>query len=306
MSTLQVFLFGDIRVVHDGRPFKVRLTRTLQVLLAYLLLQRHRNHPREVLAGIFWGDYTEERARNCLSTALWRLRLMLEPENIPRGTYLMSAQTGEVGFNCESDHWLDVAIFEAHADRILARPIHAIGAADALALENALQLYTCELLEGFYDDWALRERERLRCVYLSSLVHLMHYYKRHAAYEKSLACGQQILHHDPLREEIHPEVMLLHLENGQRAMALRQYETCRRTLAEELNIPPMEETQALYAQIMAAGSHRRMQSTLVGKPTRLQHALQQLRRARQGFDEAQEQLQRAIQLVERFGKCQDP
>ena len=36
---------------------------------------------------------------------------------------------------------------------------------------------------------------------------------------------------------------------GQHAAALAQYETCRRVLAEELNVEPSHETQALYESI---------------------------------------------------------
>ena len=176
MSALQISLFGGVRIFHDGQPSPVKVTHTTQALLAYLLLQRHRSHCRVVLAGVLWGEHSEERARSCLSTALWRLRYALEPEGIPRGTYLVTMPTGEVGFNRESDYWLDVAVFEAQAGRVLARPVQVMEAADAVELEHALPLYAGDLLEGFYDDWALREQERLRGLYLNSLAQLMRYY----------------------------------------------------------------------------------------------------------------------------------
>ena len=187
----------------------------------------------------------------------------------------------------------------------MRQPITALGATNVQELEQALQLYTGELLEGFYDDWVLRERERLHLLYLNSLARLMCYYRHHQAYEQGLVCGQQILNHDPLREEIHREMMRLYLENGQRALAVRQYETCREALAAELGIPPMEETQALYAQIVPAADHQWPQFNRVSQPINRQQALRQLRLARQGLDEAREQLQRAIQLVERLTEPQD-
>ena len=52
-----------------------------------------------------------------------------------------------------------------------------------------------------------------------------------------------------LREEIHREMMRSYVENGQRALALQQYEICQATLAKELGTSPMEDTQALYTQI---------------------------------------------------------
>jgi DNA-binding SARP family transcriptional activator len=257
------------------------------------------------LAGLFWGDYSQERARRCLNTALWRLRQTLEPEERDRGTYLLTTSTGEVGFNWESDHWLDVTAFEAQAGQILAKPVETLEADEVQRLQNALQLYTGDLLEGFYEDWALRERDRQQRLYLNSLAHLMDYYKQHGAIEASLAWGRQILEHDPLREEIHREMMRLYLENGQRALAARQYETCRQLLATELDLPPMEETQRLYNQIGATATPLEGAASPAEEPASYQQALRQLQMAQHTFDEARARLQRAILLFERITKSQE-
>jgi DNA-binding SARP family transcriptional activator len=275
------------------------MTHNSQALLAYLLLQRHRTHPRELLAGVFWGDQSQKQARRCLNTALWRLRQVLEPEGIPRGTYLLTTSTDEISFNCESNHWLDVAVFETRCRSILAKPIQTMTADDADMLKRALQLYTGELLEAFYDDWALFEREQLRRLYLNSQAHLMHYCKYHGDFEESLACAQKILDQDPLREEIHREMMRLYLASGQRALAVQKYEACRQILAIELGISPMEETQMLYHQILQEtpeppGVHAEDTDVLNGH----KQALHQLRLSIDELDKAVRQLRRAIKLIE--------
>lgn len=305
MNALQISLFGSVRIAHEGWSSEVKVTHTIQGLLAYLLLFRHRCHPREVLTDLFWGDHSEERARSCLSTALWRLRRVLEPPGTLQGTYLATTPSGEVGFNGNSDYWLDVAVFEEPAGRVFKQPAATLTAADVQELERALKLYTGELLEGFYDEWVLRERERMRLMYLNGLTSLMYYYQQHGAYEEGLAFGQQILNQDPLREEIHREIIRLYLASGQRALAVRQYETCRDVLMAELGIPPMEETQALYAQMVPTFSQLQSQFNLNKGPTSLKRALRQLRLTMQGFDEARERLQRAIQLVERLSNNRD-
>ncbi|MEZ4771325.1 MAG: hypothetical protein R2844_23265 [Caldilineales bacterium] len=83
--------------------------RTVQALLAYLVLHRDRAHPREAVAGLFWGDSTDRQARNALSTTLWRLRRVLEPDGVPKGAYLQANGSDEIAFNRASDYWLDVA-----------------------------------------------------------------------------------------------------------------------------------------------------------------------------------------------------
>jgi DNA-binding SARP family transcriptional activator len=157
------------------------------------------------------------------------------------------------------------------------------------------------LLEGFYEDWALRERERLRDLYLRSLAHLMYYYGRCQQFEQGIACGQQILRHDPLREEIHRHLMRLFATSGQRSLAVRQYETCCNILQLELAIPPMEETQLLLAELAPELGHAGGESSRAGSPTAqpatIDQALHQLRAAMHHLQDAQAELSRAADLV---------
>jgi DNA-binding SARP family transcriptional activator len=136
-------------------------------------------------------------------------------------------------------------------------------------------------------------------LYLNSLAHLMRTYEHRCDFEKSLACGQRILEEDPLREEIHRAMMRLYLQNGQRALAVRQYQICRDALGDELGISPMEETQALYNQMIPVSDESRTQFKPAPDIMRYQSALKHLRLATRGFDEAQEHLKRAIRLFER-------
>lgn len=313
MSVLRVRLFGTVQIDRDDYSAQSKISPKAQALLAYLLLYGPRLHHREMLAQLLWREYTEKQARSCLSTTLWRLRGALEPEgNISRGTYLLTPSIDEVGFNWESEYWLDVATFEKQVKQVFSKSIPTVQTAEIQLLENALQLYTGELLEGFYDDWAIREQERLNGLYLDSLEYLMRYYHYCSAYEKSLACGQRILAQEPIRESIHREIMRIYLETGQRTLAVRQYETCREVLAKELKLDPMEETQALYAQALQGQYQLAMampqdklhealtQLSLVAK--NLDATQQQLRLIRQKFDQAQQEFQHAVRLVEQLTK----
>lgn len=298
MVALEISLFGSVQVHRNGQ--EVKLTRTSQTLLAYLTLYRHRPHHRDTLANLLWGDRSEDRARSCLSTALWRLRSTLEEAS--GEAYLITMPTGEIQFNSESACWLDVAAFERQVNRALATAPHTLTAAEVGELWKALHLYTGELMEGFYDDWVLWERERLRLLYVSGLMCLMRHYKHHGAYEESLQCGHRILHLDPLREEVHREMMRLYMESRQRALAVRQYEICREVLAAELNVAPMPETQALYAAVV----QQVPQHDSAPEPASFQQALHQLEQAVQALENAQAVLQQAVQLVARFVPTQDP
>ena len=314
MSTLRICLFGSVRITHSGWKDEVKVPRAVQTLFAYLLLNRHRTYPREVLTGLFWGERPEECARNCLRTALWRLRKVLEPVGTPRGTYLVSSPLGEVGFNGKSRFWLDVSVFEETACGCLAKPVLDMGHGDSCGMGNVLELCTGDFLEGFYDDWAIRERERLRSLYLKSLAHLMQFHKYHGDYDKSLSCGHRILNHDPLREEVHREMMWLYAAGGRRADAIRQFKTCCLILKKELDVPPMEETHALYHRIHGETGDLRekfvpREDRVVTTGTRtqdLEQAIERLSTAMHHFEKSQEQIHQSKRLLEKTLKGARP
>lgn len=299
MSSLHISLFGSVQVSHSDPALRTgKLTNTLQGLLAFLLLERQRLHSREALASRFWSGYDLPHARNCLNTALWRLRQVLEPDGIESGTYLLRNHRGDIGFNRESQHWLDVQVFEEQITGALRLPPGEARASQVNELQSAVALYTGDLLEGIYDDWALREREYLRRLYLNGLAYLMQYYKLHQIYDKSLSCGQLILDHDPLREEIHREMMRVYAESGQRSLALRQYESCRATLEVELNIGPMDETQLLYQQLQSDLPTSSAQPPARDQLAELLPAVALVHQAEQSLAAAQRDLQEALQWIE--------
>lgn len=304
MGILQVGLFGGVRATHTNWVTEIQLTRENQGLLGYLLLQRHKVHSREILADMFWGEHNQQKARGSLNTALWKLKKALEPEGIPPGTYLRNSHMGEVGFNKDSHYWLDVEVFEHGINQILNHPFETVQERDLTELNKVLGLYKGDLLEGLYSDWALRERERLRALYLRSLIYLLQFYDFHQAYEKAIGYGQRILDLDPLREEIHREMIRLYWENGQRAMAVRQYEICRVVLDKELGISPMEDTQRLYTQILT-GLNRSDSVTVSSKQTSVEQALQQIREASQSIDLAREQIHQALLLIAEVSRESD-
>jgi DNA-binding SARP family transcriptional activator len=223
---------------------------------------------------------------------------VLEPDGVPRGTYLLTPSVGEIGFNSESNHWLDVDVLETKAKRILDRSCKTLIDKEACDLEDALKLYTGELLEGFYDDWALSERERLRSLYLKGQATLLCHYQNTGAYDRALACGHRILNLDPLREEIHREMMRLYVRNGQRAQAIRQYEKCREILAVELEVSPMEETRTLRNEIACSASSNPISSSPRLDTGAAQRILEQLQSTMQEFDKAIKQLRQTADLVQ--------
>lgn len=251
MDKLCINLFGELIVAHDPAAEPLRLPRSLQAFFAYLLLQHHLVS-RDLLMDVFWANRPAEQARSSLTTAIWRLRLLLESDRVRPGTFLITKNSGEVGFNWQSSYWLDTEAFEQAAVPLLRVPPSLLGEVEMAKMREAVALYRGELLEGLDQEWALADSERFRSLYLSCLARLMYFHRGRSEFDQAIAHAQEILRCDPLREEIHRDLMRMYLESGQRTQAIRQFIQCRDLLMQELAVPPLEETQALYQQIISS------------------------------------------------------
>src|SRR5512141_1168808 len=106
---LQIRLLGQFDVRLDGKRVVIP-TRVAQSLLAYLALTAGTSHRREKLAGLFWPDATEERARTYLRQDLWRIRKAIPAQDIPLSEDYLLADTLTLTFNRNADYWLDVSV----------------------------------------------------------------------------------------------------------------------------------------------------------------------------------------------------
>jgi DNA-binding SARP family transcriptional activator len=126
-----------------------------------------------------------------------------------------------------------------------------IDSAQANVMNEAVQLYRGDLLEGFYQDWCLLERERLQNCYLSLLDKLIRYCLEQRDYQRGIDYGERVLRLDRAHERSHQQLMRLHYGNGDRTAALRQFERCRTALREELEVEPSRQTIKLYEEMCA-------------------------------------------------------
>jgi DNA-binding SARP family transcriptional activator len=227
-------------VVLSGRPGG---------LLAYLALAKGRFFTRSELIAALWSDQIGEISLGTFSTTLWRLRKVLERPPLEQTEIVVCDRRGAVGLSAQTQLRLDVDEFISMVKPGLSKPMEQLDESDVENMRNGVSLYSDDILAGFSDDWALRERESYRRMLLNALARLMQLSVLAQDPGGAIRYAQEILNRDPLREDIHRELMRLFLVSGQRAMALRQFEQCRALLRKELAIQPMRETIALYQQI---------------------------------------------------------
>ena len=247
--SLQISLFGRFRIQQGRTPLAGCQPGKAQELLSYLLLHRRRPHTRETLASLLWGDHcTTAQSKKYLRKALWQLQAALSP-NLPHP--LIHADAEWIQVEPGAPLCCDVTAFEAAYAEVRGLAGEQLDDPRVAALRHGVEIYTGDLLEGWYHDWCLCERERLQQIYLIMLDKLIAYYEHTHQYELGLAYGERSLHYDRARERTYQHLMRLHYALGDRTGALRQYARCRAALREELDVAPAALTVQLYARICA-------------------------------------------------------
>jgi DNA-binding SARP family transcriptional activator len=251
MTSLKVCLFGKFQVFRGDEPIKGLDIRKVQELLCYLLLYRTHSYPREMLAGLLWGDTSTAQAKKCMRQTLWQMQSALGGQNGLDHERLILVAPDWIQINTTADLWLDVAEFEQAFDQMKGRRGEELDPHTAQLVRDSVQLYQGDLLEGWYQDWCIYERERLQNIYLAMLEKLMAYHEAQQEYDIALSYGGQLLRYDHAHERTHRRLMSLHYMAGDRAAALRQYQRCVAALQEELDAQPSQRTTALYERIQA-------------------------------------------------------
>ena len=255
MSQLNLYLFGPPRTEIDGQAVNIS-RRKATALFAYLALTG-RGQSRDALATLLWPKKGQSSARAELRRGLYFINKAL-------GNQWLETDPETVGLNHELNAssgaglWLDVVEFQR---QLKSCETHEHPPTETCPdciphLERAVDLYTDHFMAGYslpdcpaYDEWQFFQTEGLRNQLASALERLSSQTSAVSEHDAAIKYARRWLKLDPLHEPAHRRLMLLYDQSGQRAAALRQYETCRQLLADDLDVDPSEETQSLYQRI---------------------------------------------------------
>jgi len=206
MSAVKFFLFGKFSFEVDGKLFHRIEPRKAEELLGFLLLYRDQSHSREKLADLLWGEISPDQANKYLRKALWQLQTDLEQYRLNEKGLLLLVEGEWLKINPDFEFWLDVSTFEEAYKRSQGGLGRNLEDGQVRMIQRATEIYRGELLEGWYQDWCLYERERLQHQYLTMLDKLMDYCEIHQRYEEGLLYGEKILRLDRAREHTHRRI----------------------------------------------------------------------------------------------------
>ena len=250
---LDLKLLGAPQIMLHGAPFTLRRNSIKARALLFYLAAVGAPETRERLAGLFWADWPEQKARAYLRGELHLLSDLKEE-------YLLDAD-GRLSLNLAHCR-IDVRNLQ-HAASTPAPSLEELLAASQYAgavfldglgaqLEGSAPLF----VEWLYTQREIVERQIGQVLYrLANLC---------AEEGRMLTAGidacTHLLDQAPEREEVHRLKMQLLARDGQRGAALKQYDACASALMDELGVPLSAETNTLYDRILAGDFDRATRS----------------------------------------------
>ncbi len=205
--------------------------RPAQLLLAYLLLYPGVTHRRDRLAGLLWPGYLDRSARKNLRNTVWQVRRAL-------GSQYLQCDNATVALNTETPHDSDVARLE-----------RAAGLEGAEALIPAAAAYQGDLLPGYYEDWVLIERERLRGQFDRCMQALLARLDAEERWPEAQQWAEHWIAKGQAPEPAYRSLMRAAAARDDVAGVAAAYQRCVRALQAQLDVAPSAETDDLFRRL---------------------------------------------------------
>ncbi len=233
----RIEMFGGLKAERGDVVLTHFETRKVGALLGCLALGLPRSYSRELLAEQLWPDEDWEAIRNRLRNALSSLRRELEPAGTPPASVIV-ADRSDVRLN-PGAVVTDVAEFEAS---LTAAAASTEPGAQATELGRAIGLYRGELLSGYMEEWIVSARTRLEEAYGDALVRYARAVAETGDLQTAIDAARRALATDPLREDVHCDLMRFYARDGRTSDIIRQYRGLERLLRDELGVAPSPST----------------------------------------------------------------
>jgi DNA-binding SARP family transcriptional activator len=194
-------------------------------LLMFVTLTGGRVNRRHA-AGTLWPYGDDERAAGNLRSALWRLR----------GAGIDILHADKCTLYLDPDLAIDIAKLSAWATRVIE------GSAEGSDLDLVnFSLEAIDLLPGWYEDWVVFERERLRQRFLHAIESLARRLIECRHFARAVEAAMTAVSIEPLRETAQRVLIEAHLAEGNFVEARRVFVTYRELVTHELGVGPSRE-----------------------------------------------------------------
>jgi DNA-binding SARP family transcriptional activator len=222
---------GSARLCLLSGPFVIKNGCRFEIpdgskrLLVFVTLNGGRVS-RRFAAGTLWPWADDERAAGNLRSSLWRLR----------GAGIDVLRADRCMLYLDPEAFVDITQLSRWATRVIDG---SADPSDLLTLD--LNLEALSLLPGWYDDWVIFERERLRQRLLHAMESLVRQLISRGLFADAIEVAMTAVGAEPLRESAQRVLIEAYLAEGNFVEARRTYVSYDGMLAAELGVSPSIE-----------------------------------------------------------------
>ena len=223
VDAVQLNLIGAFELFVRGRPISMPLG--VQRVIAFVALQG-RTVARSFVVGNLWPEASEEHARASLRSALWRLRRLESAVLVADAAQIQLARAVR----------LDTA-------DVMNPPV---AGADPRSSRRMLPpMYSGELLPGWYDDWVVMARERIRFMQLRALEDMAERSRAEGRLAEAEEAYRAAADLEPFKETVQRGLIKVLLQAGSPGEAIHRYRAYRLLLHDELGVEPSPQMETL-------------------------------------------------------------
>jgi DNA-binding SARP family transcriptional activator len=225
-SRFQLRLLDGFQLEQDGKA--LWMPHSARRLVAFLGIRGRSS--RADVAGTLWPHVPEPRAYASLRTVLWRLNQLIADPVVTGRESLALATTVDA----------DVQTFVGTQQRTAHED-------DDASVRTCTHVFPVlgQLLPGWYEDWVLFERERMRQLQIHALEAIAERLTAAERYAEAIDAALAAVQLEPLRESATRALIVAHLAEKNVVEAVRCYESFRDNLITELGVRPTPELERL-------------------------------------------------------------
>ena len=244
---MNISIFGPLQVTNGERVVGPRDFPGLKPkqLLEILVVERGHTVSKGRLVDLLWTERLPQNYLATLETYVSVLRQTLEPGVRPRESHIV---TEHGGYRLDSSR---VTIDLDEFDELL-REASASDPIRALRLfESARQIPRGEPFEDEpYADWAAPAREAYTLRRVQALIDAGRLALLTGEANTAFTYAEEAVALNPLAEAAYQILMTAAYSTWRQEVALQAFDRCRRILADELGVDPLDETVALHMAIL--------------------------------------------------------
>ncbi len=255
---LTLNLLGRFRLFLGEKKISSSQWKSSKALLILKYLASNRGAgfiPREVLIEMLWPDQDISKTGKRFNVAMSSLRKVLEPDISPRApsAYILRKK-GSYRLCRDKETKIDLEQFLEEiqkAEKLETKSPETKSSAKAMARYLAAESWYQGpfLEEDPYEDWCIRERDRLNSKYIQVLTSILGFYEAKKELKHCVTYAKKILKTDPYDEEVVRKLMGFYASQGKRTEVKLTYENFSKQVL-EIDCPINPDTKSLLKNLI--------------------------------------------------------